>query len=70
VVTRADHAITIEYVGPDDAGAATLSVDGQWGFPLHVGDRVEIRRAEAPLRLVPPRATVFDVLAHKLGWGG
>ncbi|MBK8237445.1 MAG: NAD(+)/NADH kinase [Deltaproteobacteria bacterium] len=70
VVTRAGHTVAIEYLGPEDAGPATLSIDGQWGCPLLVGDRVAIRRADAPLRLVPPRATVFDVLALKLGWGG
>jgi NAD+ kinase len=70
VVTRADHAIEIELLGPDDAGAATLSVDGQWSVSLLRGDRVAITRSPTPLRLVPPVATVFDVLAHKLGWGG
>lgn len=70
VVTRSDHTLEIEFVGPEDAGAATLSVDGQWSFPLLCGDRVVITRSTRPLRLVPPVATVFDVLAHKLGWGG
>lgn len=70
VVTRADRAVTIEFVGPEDAGAATLSVDGQWSYALQVGDVVTIRIADQPLQLVPPRTTVFEVLAHKLGWGG
>jgi NAD+ kinase len=70
VVTRADRAVTITYDGPDDAGAATLSVDGQWSYALQVGDEVCIRCADHPLKLVPPRTTVFEVLAHKLGWGG
>lgn len=70
VVTRADHDVEIELLGPEDAGAATLSVDGQWSFSMLRGDRVVITRSAAPLRLVPPVATVFDVLAHKLGWGG
>lgn len=70
VVTRADHAIAIELLGPEDAGAATLSVDGQWSFSMLRGDRVVITRSPSPLRLVPPVATVFDVLSHKLGWGG
>ncbi len=70
VVTRADRALTIEYTGPEDAGAATLSVDGQWSYALQVGDCVTIRCADEPLKLVPPRTTVFEVLAHKLGWGG
>jgi NAD+ kinase len=70
VVTSADRTITIEYVGPDNAGEATLSVDGLWGRALGVGDRVQIQRASRPLRLVPPNASVFDVLGAKLGWEG
>lgn len=70
VVTRSSHRVEIELVGPEDAGAATLSVDGQWSFAMSRGDRVLIRRSTTPLCLVPPVATVFDVLSHKLGWGG
>ncbi len=70
VVTRADHTVSIELIGPEDAGTPTLSVDGQWSYALLRGDRIVIQRARRPLLLVPPVATVFDVLAHKLGWGG
>jgi NAD+ kinase len=70
VVTRSDHRVEIELIGPEDAGAATLSVDGQWSYALQRGDRVVIERSATPLRLVPPVATVFDVLSRKLGWGG
>jgi NAD+ kinase len=70
VVTRSGHPVAIELLGPEDSGAATLSVDGQWSFALSLGDRVVIRRSPTPLCLVPPVATVFDVLALKLGWGG
>lgn len=68
VVTSADQVISITHAGPDDGAAAMLSVDGQWSFPLDHGDEVRVRRADVDLRLVPPRATVFDVLQHKLGW--
>lgn len=68
VVTSARRTIGITYVGPSDAGHATLSVDGLWGRTLKIGDEVKITRAPAPLRLVPPNATVFDVLTAKLGW--
>lgn len=70
VVTRSDHDLEIELLGPEDAGAASLSVDGQWSFAMQRGDRVVIERSATPLRLVPPAATVFDVLSRKLGWGG
>jgi len=69
VVVDADEDIAISYAGPEDAGPATLAVDGLWGCALLLGDEVRIRRAEHALRLVPPKATVFDVLANKLGWG-
>ncbi len=68
VVTSAEHVISITHTGPDAGAAAMLSVDGQWSFPLELGDEVRVRRADVELRLVPPRATVFDVLARKLGW--
>jgi NAD+ kinase len=70
VVTSADDAIGITYAGPADAGAATLSADGQWGVSIEVGDEISIRKAERSLRLVPPHATVFEVLRHKMGWSG
>jgi NAD+ kinase len=68
VVTSANEPIGIAYLGPHEAGPATLSVDGQWSVPLQVGDEVEITRADRPLQLVPPQSTVYEVLGHKLGW--
>jgi NAD+ kinase len=70
VVMDASEPVTVTYMGPDDGGDATLSVDGQWGVELRVGDEIWIQRAERPLRLVPPAASVFAVLRHKLGWSG
>ncbi len=37
---------------------------------LDVGDEVLITRSTVALKLVPPNATTFQVLEHKLGWGG
>lgn len=68
VVTSADEPICIVYSGPADGGGATLSVDGLWGSALDVGDEITVTRADRPLKLVPPSATVFEVLQHKLGW--
>jgi len=70
VVVGAQSPITITYQGPLETSPASLSVDGQWNVPLEVGDEISIERAEPPLRLVPPRVSVFDVLAKKLGWSG
>lgn len=68
VVTSAQRAIHVVFAGPSDAGPATLSVDGVWNVELQVGDEISIRRAPRPLKLVPAPASVFDVLAHKMGW--
>jgi NAD+ kinase len=70
VVSPLFDPIGIRYLGPEDAGAALLSVDGQWTLSLELDDEVRIERAPMPLRLVAPRASVFDVLATKLGWSG
>jgi NAD+ kinase len=67
VVTGADDPIGIMLTGPPGVDA-TLSVDGQWSMPLHVGDEISVCCAEIPLKLVPPQATVFEVLRSKLGW--
>jgi NAD+ kinase len=68
VVVGADATVEVAFTGPDDVGPATLSVDGQWNVPLLQGDRIVVRRAARPLRLVGPHVGVFDVLSAKLGW--
>ncbi len=68
VVCGADVPISICFEGPENAGLATLSVDGQDNTVLERGDVVKIRRAAQELRLVPPARGAFEVLATKLGW--
>jgi NAD+ kinase len=68
VVTAANEPIGIVYSGPADSGAATLSVDGLWSSGLDVGDEIMVTKAPRPLKLVPPSASVFEVLRRKLGW--
>jgi len=47
-----------------------LTMDGQVGFHLKRGDRVEIRRASARIRLLRvPQKHFFSVLRTKLKWG-
>lgn len=47
-----------------------LTVDGQVGFALREGDRVEVERAAARIRLARfPHAHFFAVLRTKLKWG-
>ncbi|MEM9461835.1 MAG: NAD(+)/NADH kinase [Myxococcota bacterium] len=68
VVTSASDPIGVVYSGPRDAGSVTLAVDGLWGSSLAVGDEITVTRAKRPLKLVPPSASVFEVLGHKMGW--
>ena len=54
--------------GPPTESDAYLSADGQWKVELELGDEIVMRAADMPLRLVPPQASVFEVLAAKMGW--
>ena len=51
------------------AGPVTLTIDGQSGHELGVGDAVEVRRADQPLRLFRAPRGFFGVLREKLSWG-
>ncbi len=47
-----------------------VSLDGQPGCELRIGDEVRVRRAEIPLRLLLPAGrSFFEVLRRKLKWG-
>lgn len=47
-----------------------LTLDGQVGFELQLGDQITVRKADSVLRLVrPPRKTYFEILRNKLKWG-
>jgi NAD+ kinase len=49
---------------------AFLTVDGQIGSPLEVGDSVECVVSDFDILLIrPPHKTFFDVLRQKLKWG-
>lgn len=49
---------------------AYLTVDGQQGLPLEVGDIVECRKSEFNVKLFRlPQRTFFEVLRNKLKWG-
>jgi NAD+ kinase len=48
----------------------SLTLDGQVGFPLKVGDRVVIRKSHTTFNLIQPsNRNYFDVLRDKLRWG-
>lgn len=47
-----------------------LTIDGQTGSTLKPGDRVTVRKAERPVRLVRlPGQSFFSLLRRKLRWG-
>ena len=47
-----------------------LTLDGQVGFPLKVGDCVSIRKSRTTFNLIQPsNRNYFDVLRDKLRWG-
>ncbi|HJW09690.1 MAG TPA: NAD(+)/NADH kinase [Holophagaceae bacterium] len=66
-VVPADRTLTIT-VG--NAEEAHLTLDGQVGQKLHVGDRLVLRRAEATVTLLQsPGMNYYGLLQQKLHWG-
>jgi len=53
-----------------DQEEVALTLDGQVGFPLKIGDRVVIQKSETTFNLIQPsNRNYFDVLRDKLRWG-
>lgn len=69
-------AIRSVVVGPDqtircrvvDAHEALISVDGREDLPIQVGDVVEVRAVDRPIRLVEPKGSqpFWDLVRHKV----
>ena len=54
----------------ETADSMFLTLDGQTGVPMQVGDRVRITRAAERLKLIhPANKTYFEILRSKLKWG-
>jgi NAD+ kinase len=54
----------------ENSESVFLTLDGQTGVPMQVGDRVRITRAQERLKLIqPPNKTYFEILRNKLKWG-
>ena len=48
----------------------TLTLDGQIGFALKYGDRINVRKSEQYLHLIQsPTKGYFQILHEKLNWG-
>ncbi len=68
VVVPSDSRLVVE-VRPRSQDTL-LTVDGQSGFELEDGDRVEVAPSAHPVRLVQfPEQSFFSVLRRKLRWG-
>jgi NAD+ kinase len=65
VVVSPRHAVTVRVEAAHDV---LVSIDGQTDLPLAVGDRVEVRARERPIRFVQPRGTpsFWDLLRRKV----
>jgi NAD+ kinase len=60
----------IELRVADNSDSVFLTLDGQTGVPMAVGDRVKIGRAAERLKLIqPPNKSYFEILRSKLKWG-
>jgi NAD+ kinase len=60
----------IELRVAESSESVFLTLDGQTGVPLQVGDRVRLTRAPERLKLIqPPNKTYFEILRNKLKWG-
>ncbi len=69
VVVPETARIQIVFQGGDDT--TYMTVDGQVGLNLQIGDRIEAGKASHCVRVVQPKnVRFFDVLRSKMHWGG
>lgn len=53
-----------------DIKDVVLTLDGQIGHPIKIGDRISIRKSATSFNLIQPsNRNYFDVLRNKLKWG-
>ncbi len=67
LVVPSRSTIGVQLVG--ESRGVMLTVDGQWVHPLLAGDRVEISKAAAGLKLFRSNRNYFEILRQKLKWG-
>jgi NAD+ kinase len=65
----ADAEVTVE--ANESPTELLVTVDGQVGTSFVKGEKLKIRKADSPVRIVRfPGATFFERMRVKLGWGG
>ena len=70
IIVPDSAAIGIE-MGRESEGTVILTFDGQVGFDLHHGDKVQIHKSTEKINLFkPPDQDYFRILRTKLMWGG
>jgi NAD+ kinase len=68
IVVRGDASLTVRVEGVPNV--ALLTIDGQQGMELQLGDEVRCRRSSHTVKLVRLGATgFFEALRSKLSWG-
>jgi NAD+ kinase len=68
IVVRGDASLTVRVEGVPTQ--CLLTVDGQVGFELHVGDEVRCHRSDYTVNLIRlSESGFFDALRSKLSWG-
>ena len=68
VVVPENAQIRVVFQGGDET--TYMTVDGQVGLNLQIGDRIETQKADHCVRIVQPRdVRFFDVLRSKMHWG-
>jgi NAD+ kinase len=69
LVIPADAEVTIE--AEESPTELLVTVDGQVGTNFVKGEKLKVRRADNPVRIVRfPGTTFFERMRMKLGWGG
>ena len=70
VVIPGDAEVEVRAETSHGSDEVFVTYDGQYGYPVHVGDRVCVKKAQQVFRLVKaPARGYFELLREKLKWG-
>jgi NAD+ kinase len=64
IVVGASHVVRVRFM---DGPPGMVSIDGRDDYPIEVGDEVEVRALERPMRFIEPRGALpfWDLLRQK-----
>jgi NAD+ kinase len=70
VVIPGDAIVEVHPEAADGSEDVFVTYDGQYGYAVHQGDVIRVKKAERVLRLVKaPSRGYFELLREKLKWG-